>query len=39
MSEQLGTASKGEISVMQALDNLQEKVVNYAKSQGFKVKE
>jgi multiple sugar transport system substrate-binding protein len=39
MTEELGAASKGEISVMQALDNLQEKVVSYAKSQGFKVKE
>jgi multiple sugar transport system substrate-binding protein len=39
MEEVLGEASKGEISVMQALDNLQERVVKYAKSQGFKVKE
>ena len=39
MTDQLGAASKGEISLMQALDNLQKKVVGYAKSQGFKVKE
>jgi multiple sugar transport system substrate-binding protein len=39
MIEELGTATKGEITLMQALDNLQEKVVKYAKSQGFKVKE
>jgi multiple sugar transport system substrate-binding protein len=39
MTEQLGRVSSGEITMTQALDNLQNQVVQYAKSQGFKVQE
>jgi multiple sugar transport system substrate-binding protein len=39
MTEQLGKVSSGDITMTQALDNLQNQVVQYAKSQGFKVKE
>jgi multiple sugar transport system substrate-binding protein len=39
MIEQLGQATSGEISMTEGLDNLQNQVVKYAKSQGFKVRE
>jgi multiple sugar transport system substrate-binding protein len=39
MIEQLGQVSNGNITMSEALDNLQEQVVQYAKDQGFKVKE
>jgi multiple sugar transport system substrate-binding protein len=39
MTEQLGQVSNGNIAMTEALDNLQEQVVKYAKDQGFKVKE
>ncbi|MDQ3911693.1 MAG: extracellular solute-binding protein [Actinomycetota bacterium] len=38
MTDQLGSVGKGSISLTQALDNLQDKIVSYAKSQGFHVK-
>ena len=38
MNDQLGSVGKGSISLTQALDNLQNKIVSYAKSQGFHVK-
>jgi len=38
MTNQLGSVGKGSISLTQALDNLQNKIVSYAKSQGFHVK-
>jgi len=39
MTEQLGTVSTGDITMPEALDNVQNEVVSYAKSQGFKVTE
>jgi multiple sugar transport system substrate-binding protein len=39
MTEQLGTVSTGDITMAEALDNVQNEVVSYAKSQGFKVTE
>jgi hypothetical protein len=39
MNEQLGQVSNGNIAMSEALNNLQEQVVRYAKDQGFKVKE
>jgi multiple sugar transport system substrate-binding protein len=37
MSDQLGSAVGGKITFEQAMHNLQNNVVNYAKSQGFTV--
>jgi multiple sugar transport system substrate-binding protein len=39
MTGQLGQVSNGSITITDALNNLQEQVVKYAKDQGFKVKE
>jgi multiple sugar transport system substrate-binding protein len=39
MTEQLGQVSNGSITMTEALNNLQDQVVKYAKDQGFKVKE
>jgi len=39
MIEQLGQVSNGNITMSEALNNLQDQVVQYAKDQGFKVKE
>ena len=37
MSDQLGSAISGKVTFEQAMHNLQNNVVNYAKSQGFTV--
>src|SRR5215211_1742165 len=39
MNEQLGRVSSGDITIPAALDNVQDQVVQYARSQGFKVTE
>jgi multiple sugar transport system substrate-binding protein len=39
MTEQLGAVSTGDITMTEALDNVQNQVVQYARSQGFKVTE
>ena len=39
MTEQLGKVSTGDITMTEALDNVQKEVVSYARSQGFKVTE
>jgi multiple sugar transport system substrate-binding protein len=39
MTEQLGKVSSGDITIPAALDNVQDQVVQYARSQGFKVTE